>query len=146
MAIKKRVFFAIRGGLTCAALGSLVGGCGVLLISAVRGNFGLAALALIPMAVLFAAITAAPFGFMVGSVGVLWLAARAPRVSGKRFYFEAAGGGAVLGSTYPLVLTILGWGSFQNLVSVLPISIGTGVICGIVLTREVQKYVRAVSS
>jgi hypothetical protein len=145
MATKKRVFLVIRGGLSCALLGSFVGGCGFLLISAVRGNFGLAALSLIPMAVIFAAITAAPFGFMVGSVGVWWLAVRAQRVSGRRLYFEAAGGGAVLGATYPLVLTILGWGPFGNLVATLPISIGTGVVCGIVLTREVQKYVLDVS-
>jgi len=97
------------------------------------------------MAVLLAAITAAPFGFVVGSVGVLWLAARAQRVSGKRLYFEAAGGGAVLGATYPLVMAIVGWGPFENLLSALPISIGTGVICGIVLVREVRRHVLAVS-
>src|SRR5260370_15955290 len=146
MAIKKRVFLALRGGVSCAALGSLVGGRRFLLVSAVHGRFGLAALSLIPVAVVFAAITAAPFGFVVGSAGILWLAARAQRASGRRLYLEAAGGGAVLGATYPLVLTILGWGPFQNLLSVLPISIGTGVVCGIVLTREVQKYVLAVPS
>ena len=98
------------------------------------------------MAVIFAAITAAPFGFMVGFVGVWWLAARAERVSERRLYFEASGGGAVLGATYPLVLTILGWGPFENLLSVLPISIATGIICGVVLTREVRKQVLAVPS
>ena len=146
MATKKRAFLAIRGGLACAALGSMVGGCGFLLISAVRGNFGLAALTLIPMAVIFAAITAAPFRFLVGSVGVWWLAARAQRVSGRRLYVEATGGGAVLGATYPLFMAILGWGPFENLVAALPISIGTGIICGIVLTHEVRKYVLAVPS
>ncbi|MGC2247829.1 MAG: hypothetical protein WA609_14585 [Terriglobales bacterium] len=94
-----------------------------------------------PIAVLLAAITAVPFGFTVGSVGVWWLAGRAERVSERRLYFESTGGGAALGATYPLIMAILGWGPFENLVAALPISIGTGIICGIVLTRETRKSV-----
>jgi len=146
MATKKRAVLATRGGLICAALGSLIGGCGFLLISAVKGNFGLAALSLIPMAVIFAAITAVPFGFMMGFLGVWWLASRAQHILGRRLYLEAIAGGAVLGAAYPLVLTVLGWGPFGNLLSVLPISIAAGIICGIVLTREVQKFTLTVSS
>src|SRR5260370_9460327 len=107
MAIKKRVFLALRGGVSCAALGSLVGGCCFLLVSAVHGSFGLAALSLIPVAVVFAAITAAPFGFVVGSAGILWLAARAQRASGKRLSFEAAAGGSGMGATLLSGLTVL---------------------------------------
>ena len=139
MATKNRASLVIRGGLTCAVLGPLIGGCVFVLIWAVRGNLGLAALSLVPVAVIVGAFTAAPFGFMVGSVGIWWLAGRALRVSGRRLYFEAAGGGAVLGATYPLVIAILGWGPFENLVAALPVSIGTGVVCGMVLTREVRE-------
>jgi hypothetical protein len=102
MAPNNRASLVIRGGVTCALLGSLVGGCGVALISGVRGSFGLAALTITPIAALFAAITAAPFGFAVGPGGVWWLAGRAERVSERRLYFESAGGGAALGATYPL--------------------------------------------
>ncbi|MGB8582167.1 MAG: hypothetical protein WCD47_15205 [Candidatus Sulfotelmatobacter sp.] len=143
MDAEKRILLAVRGGVGCAILGSLLGGCAVVLISAVRGSFGLAALSLIPMAVLYAAVTGAPFGFVAGAAGTWLVAARARHISGRRLYLEAACGGAVLGATYPLVLTISGWGPFQNLVSVLPISIGAGAICGIVLVPEVRRYLRA---
>jgi hypothetical protein len=64
----------------------------------------------------------------------------------KTALLRAAEECGVPGATYPLALTVFGWGPFQNLASVLPISIVTGVICGIVLTREVQEYVLAVPS
>jgi hypothetical protein len=145
MATREHVFFAIRSGLVCATLGSLVGGCAFVAISAVVGNAGLAALALLPMAVIYGAVTAVPFGFVSGLVGSWWLVGRARRVSIRRLYFEAVAGGALLGATYPLTLAICGWGPFENLVSALPISIGTGVICAIVLTREVRKHAVGVS-
>jgi hypothetical protein len=109
MAPSNRASLVIRGSVICAALGSLIGGCASLLISAVRGNFVLESLSLIPIAILFAAVTAAPFGFAVGAIGVLWLTFRAQRTSGRRLYLEAAGMGAALGATFPLLRSILGW-------------------------------------
>jgi hypothetical protein len=139
MAADKRILLAVRGGVVCAILGSLIGGSAVLLISAIRGNFGLAALSLIPIAFVYAAVTGVPFGFVAGIAGTLWIAARAQHVSGKRLYYEAAGAGVLIGALYPLALTVFGWGPLENLLSELPISIGAGVVCGLALSREVQK-------
>jgi hypothetical protein len=98
------------------------------------------ALEFFPMAVVFAAIPAAPFGFVVGSAGSWWLAARAEHgVSGKRLFFESAGIGALLGAIFPVVLSILGWGPFAKLFSALPISIGIGIVCGIILIPLMRK-------
>jgi hypothetical protein len=142
MAADKRVFLAIRGGVICAVLGSLLGGSAALIISAIRGNFGLAALSLIPIGFVYAAVTGGPFGLVAGMAGTLWIAARAQHISGKRLYYEAAGAGALIGALYPLALAIFGWGPVENLLSELPISIGAGAACGMVLVREVQKGLR----
>ena len=48
--------------------------------------------------------------------------------------------GAVLGSTFPLSAVALGWGPLQNLVSVLPISIGMGPVCGLSLAVVMGKF------
>lgn len=125
-------------------MGSLLGGVAVVLIRAwaLRGTESITeAVAFFPMAVAFAAIPAAPFGFIVGPVGSWWLTIRAARgVSGKRLYFESAGIGGALGSTFPLILAALGWGPFNNLVSMLPISITIGIGCGILLIPLTRKY------
>jgi hypothetical protein len=139
MAPSNRASLVIRGGVICAALGSLIGGCASLLISAVRGNFVLESLSLIPMAILFAAITAAPFGFAVGAIGVLWLTFRSQRTSGRRLYLEAAGMGAALGGYISAANVNSGMGPFENLLAARPISIGTGIIFGIVLSRETRR-------
>ena len=143
MAHSKPLHFAIAGGIFCAIAGSLLGGFVVVLVRALQGSTAgmKEALTFFPMAVVFVAIPAAPFGFIVGSIGCWWLAARAARgVSSKRLYFESAGIGGVLGATFPLVLAALGWGPFNNLISALPISIPIGVACGIILIPVTRKY------
>jgi hypothetical protein len=142
MDTRKRAFHAALGGLFCATLGSLLAGLVVVLIRVGHGNKESLAegLAFFPLAAVFAAIPAAPFGFVVGTVGSWWLVARGSSDPGrKRLYFEAAGIGAALGATFPLILTAFGWGPFDNLVSALPISIGIGAVCGVTLTLLVQK-------
>lgn len=144
MANRKRLSFALAGGVFCAIVGSLLGGVVVVLIRALQGNTRdmAEALTLFPMAVVLVAIPAAPFGFIVGSLGSWCIAARADRgVSEKRLYFESAGIGGLLGATFPLILTILGWGPFNNLVSALPISITIGIVCGIILIPVTRKHV-----
>jgi hypothetical protein len=110
MAADKPMLLAIRGGVVCAILGSLLAGCAVLLTSAIRGDFGPAALSLIPIAFVYAAVTGVPFGFVAGIAGTLWVAARARRISGRRLYYEAAAAGALIGALYPLALMVLGCG------------------------------------
>jgi hypothetical protein len=91
------------------------------------------------MAVVFTAIAAAPFGFIVGSIGSWFLVARwANTPSSIRICCESGGFGALLGATYPFIATSLGWGPFENLLSALPISIGTGFICGVMLPPFVR--------
>ena len=136
--------FAVVGGVFCATVGSLLGGVVVVLIRASQGNTQSVVEALIffPMAVVFVAIPAVPFGFIAGSAGSWWLACRAERgVPGKRLYFESAGIGGVLGATFPLIMAVLGWGPFNNLVSALPISITIGIVCGIMLIPYTRKHV-----
>ena len=148
MANRKRWSFAIVGGVFCATVGSLLGGAVVVLIRTLPGNTQgiVEALAFFPMAVVFVAIPAAPFGFIVGSIGSWWLAARADRgVLGKRPYFESAGIGGILGATFPLILTVLAWGPFNNLVSALPISIIIGIVCGAALTPVMRRHVAVLS-
>jgi hypothetical protein len=144
MANGTRLHFTIVGGAFCAAAGSLLGGVAVVLVRAwaLRGAESMTeAVVFFPMAVAFAAIPAAPFGFVVGVVGSWWLAIRAARgVSGKRLYFESAGIGGVLGSTFPLILVASEWGPFNNLVSMLPISIIIGIACGILIIPSTRKY------
>jgi integral membrane sensor domain MASE1 len=144
MANSTRLHFALVVGVSCAVVGSLLGGVAVVLIRSwtLRGTESMTeVVTFFPMAVAFAAIPAAPFGFIVGSVGSWWLAIRAARgVSGKRLYFESAGIGGVLGSTFPLILAAFGWGPFENLVSALPISITIGIACGILITPLTRKY------
>jgi hypothetical protein len=144
MDTRKRFTLIVIGGVFCAVVGSLLGGLVVVLLRMLRGNMQnniVEALEFFPMAVVFAAIPAAPFGFIVGSAGSWWLTARAEHgVSGKRLFFESIGIGAVLGATFPLILATLGWGPFANLVSALPISIAIGIICGILLVLLMRKY------
>jgi hypothetical protein len=142
MDIKKRASLAVAGGVLCAALGSILGGIVVVIFRTTQRNGENVAQALtfLPVAVMFAAIPAAPFGFLVGSVGSWWLSARVDRgVSRRRLYFASAGMGAVLGATFPLIMSILGWGPFNNLVSALPISIGVGTVCGLTLSVYLRK-------
>ena len=149
MAIKKRLTLAVIGGVFCATVGSLLGGLVVVLLRMLQGNAQsiVEALEFLPMAVVFAAIPAAPFGFIVGSVGSWWLATRTESgVSGVRLYCESIGIGAVLGATFPLVLTILGWGPFNNLVSGMPISVGIGTVCALTLIPLMRKCVPLRSS
>jgi hypothetical protein len=140
---RKRIIFAGKGGLFCAIVGSLLGGVVVLLVRAVHGNAGGNVgeiLEFFPVAVLYAAIPAAPFGFIMGSVGSWWLATRARQgVQGLRLYCESIGAGALLGATFPLVMTALGWGPFSNLVSAMPISIAIGAVCAFALIPFMQR-------
>jgi len=148
MHIKERARFVVTGAVFCAIVGPILGGLAVVVIRMVQGKTESAAeaLAFFPMAVVFAAIPAAPFGFIVGLVGSCWLVARIEHsVSRKRLCLESAGIGAVLGATFPLILTILGWGPFDNLASALPISIGVGIVCGGALTTLLRKHAPLVS-
>jgi hypothetical protein len=97
--------------------------------------------AALPMVIIFSAIAAAPFGFIVGTIGSWWLVARwANTRSSIRIYGESGGLGAILGATYPFIAAGLGWGTFENLVASLPISIGAGIVCGVLLAAFVRKY------
>jgi hypothetical protein len=90
---------------------------------------------------LFAAIPAAPFGFIVGSLGGWWLTSRLERsVSARRIVFESAAVGALLGAGFPLVAILLGWGPFNNLVAMLPIAIGVGTLCGVILPLVMRRF------
>lgn len=140
---KRRAFLAVLGGIFCAVAGSLLAGLAVALIGIIRGRpeditrTG----ALFFMAFVFAAIPGAPFGFIVGLFGSWWLAPRVARsVSASRIALESAGIGAFLGATFPLIATVLGWGPFRNLVSVLPVCIGIGILCGVTLALLMRKY------
>ena len=142
MDLKKRLSLSVAAGVLCAAVGSLLGGTVLVLVRTIHGKDENVAPALtfLPMAVIFAAIPVAPFGLLVGSVGGWWLSARVDRgVSRRRLYFESAGMGALLGATFPLILGILGWGPFNNLVSALPISIGVGTVCGVTLSVYLRR-------
>jgi len=140
MANGNRLTFAIVGGVFCAIVGSLLGAL-IIVIFALRGMGIKDAVVFYPMAVAYVAILAVPFGFVAGSVGSWWLAVReAYGVSGKRLYFESAGIGGTLGSTFPLISWAFGWGPFGNLVSALPISTTIGLACGILIIPLTRKY------
>jgi hypothetical protein len=107
MANIKRFNSAIVGGVFCALVGSLLGAI-IVVIGVSRGVGIKEAVTFYPMAVAYVAFLAVPFGFITGSVGSGWLAVReAHGVSGKRLYFESAGIGGVLGSTFPLIFWLL---------------------------------------
>lgn len=145
---RKRLRFAFVGGLFCVIAGSLLGGVALVLIRIFQGGAKdiVGAISMFPMAVVLVGIPGIPFGFIVGSVGSWWLVGRAgQRDPGRRLYFESAGLGGVLGATFPLILTVFGWGPFENLVSALPISIGTGIVCGAALVPFMRKRVAAPS-
>ena len=140
---RKRVYLAIVGGVFCATAGSLLGGLFVAVVRAMalRQEGLVVAAAFFPMAVLFASVIAVPFGLVVGSIGSWWLIGRvASGAPARRVYCESAGTGGLLGATFPLVTALGGWGPFKNLVSALPISIGAGIACGIVLAAFVRSY------
>jgi hypothetical protein len=116
MDIKKRASLAVAGGVLCAALGSLLGGVVVVIFRTTQrnGEDVAQALTFLPVAVMFAAIPAAPFGFLVGSVSSWWLSARVDRgVSRRRLYFASAGMGAVLGATFSAHYEYSWMGSLQ---------------------------------
>ena len=140
MANSSRLTFAFVGGVFCAIVGSLFGAF-IIVIFALREVGIKAAVSFYPMAVVYVAIFAVPFGFVAGSVGSWWLAVReAHGASGKRLYFEFAGIGGGLGSTFPLIFLALGWGPLSNLVSALPISITIGIACGVSIIPFTRKY------
>ena len=142
MAIRRRLALAVIGGVFCATVGSLLGGLVVAILRVLHGNTQSLpeALAFVPIAFVFAAIPAAPFGFIVGSVGSWWLAVRAEgSIQRRRLFLESATMGAALGATFPLILALLGWGPFSNLVSALPISVAIGIICGTLLVPIIRK-------
>jgi hypothetical protein len=145
---RKRLRFAFVGGVFCAIVGSLLGGVVVVLIRIFQGGAQdiVGAMSMFPMAVVLVGIPGVPFGFIVGSVGGWWLVGRAGHGDpGRRFYFESAGLGGVLGATFPLIMAAFGWGPFENLVSALPISIGIGIVCGAALVPFMRKRVAAPS-
>jgi hypothetical protein len=144
MDIKPRLKIAILSGVFCAAVGSLLGGIAVVVLRVVRsapGDSATSFVSFIPVAVLFAAIQAVPFGLIIGAIGGWWLV---PRLAGdtqpQHIFLQSAVMGAILGSTFPILAIALGWGPLQNLVSVLPISIGIGIVCGLSLTVLMRKF------
>lgn len=148
MDTRKRAKLAIVGGIFCAVVGPLLGGTIYTLVSVAGGLWQRqqdvwTVAAFLPVVVLYAAIAAAPFGFIVGSIGSWWLVARvASTASARRVYCESGGVGALLGATFPPIEAVLGWGPFRNLLSSLPISIGTGIICGVALAASMRTYIR----
>jgi hypothetical protein len=142
METKSRLKISILSGVFCVLEASILGGIAVVVLRAVRSRGHLAALVrFIPVALVFAAIQAVPFGLIVGSIGGWWLAPRATGdIPSRHLFLQSAVLGAVLGSTFPIVAVALGWGPLQNLVSVLPISIGIGTVCGLSLAAVVRKF------
>jgi hypothetical protein len=145
--IKARVRVAICSGVYCAVVGSILGGTVVFVLRGIRSSedHGIS-VSFIPVAVLYAAIPAVPFGLIVGAVGGWWLA---PRVAGDtaspHVFLQSSVIGAILGSTFPIVAMALGWGPLPNLASFLPISIGIGTVCGLTLTAVMRKFVSTTS-
>ena len=145
MDTKARVRASIWSGVFCAVVGSLLGAIVVVALRAIHSPEDSNRFAsFIPIALVFAAIQAVPFGLVIGSVGGWWLAPRAASGASSRYIFlQSSVMGAILGSTFPILAMALGWGSPENLVSVLPISIGIGVICALSLTLVMRKFVPA---
>jgi len=142
MDTKPRLKISILSGVFCALVGSILGGMTVAILRAVRSPENPTTLLyFIPIAFLYAAIPAVPFGLIVGSIGGWWLAPRAAGdIPSRHLFLQSAVLGAVLGSTFPIVAVALGWGPLQNLVSVLPISIGIGTVCGPSLAVVMGKF------
>ena len=142
MDTKPRLKISILSGVFCALVGSILGGMLVAILRAVRSpESPTTSLYFVPIAFLYAAIPAVPFGLVVGSIGGWWLAPRATGETPSQHLFLQSGVmGAVLGSAFPLLAMALGWGPFQNLVSALPISIGIGVVCGLSLAAVIRKF------
>lgn len=142
MDTKPRLKISILSGVFCALVGSILGGMALVVLQAVRLSVDPATLArFTPTAFLLAAFAAVPFGSIVGSIGGWWLA---PRVSSEtpsqHLLLQSALMGVILGSAFPISALALGWGPFQNLVAVLPISIGIGVVCGLSLAAIMRKF------
>jgi hypothetical protein len=144
MDTKKRASLTIIGGVLCSVLASVLGGVVIVVIRLVKVGSAEGAAPFLPIAVLYAAATAAPFGLIAGSAGTWWLAARAERhMANRQLWWESAGAGALLGATYPVVMGICGWGPFSNLVSELPIAVGIGMTCALVVAFWMQRHVLA---
>ena len=142
MLTRSRLKLSIMSGVFCALVGSILGSIVVTVLRAVHAPGDLtAAFYFIPVAFLYVAIPAVPFGLVVGSIGGWWLAPRATRETSARHLFLQSGlAGAALGSSFPLLAMALGWGPVENLVSVLPISIGIGVVCGVSLPVVIRRF------
>ncbi len=148
MEIRTRSDLAVAGGIFCAVAGSLLGGLVVAVTAFIRGGpwTPLQIVGLFPMGLIFAVVPAASFGFVVGSVGGWYLAARfAKAASFGRVVLEGAGAGALLGATFPLVMGILGWGPFANLVGSLPLATGIGMVCGVGFAVFIRRFGRSAS-
>jgi hypothetical protein len=142
----ERARLAIVGGGFCAAVGSVFAALMVAFVNVIRfwrePEDMRNVIAAFPMVVIFSAIAAAPFGFIVGSIGSWWLVPHwAKTNSSNRVYWESGGLGALLGATYPLIAESFGWGPFENLVAALPISIGSGILCGVALAAFMRTKV-----
>jgi len=147
MEIKKQAYLAVVGGFFCATVGSLLGGLVVAVMRAIAlwPDDLMVASAFLPLAVLYASIVAAPFGFIVGSIGSWWLVGRVTSAApAKRVYYESAGLGGLLGAMFPLISALGGWGPFKNLLSALPISIGIGITCGIAVAAFMRSYIHRI--
>jgi hypothetical protein len=136
----KRAQLAVAGGSFCAIAGSIFGGLIVSVFQVIKTG-GIGGMSFIPVAILYAAVVAVPFGFFVGSFGSWWLVGRFDKhIPSKRIFCESLGVGALLGAVFPSVMALAGWGPYSNLVSVVPISVGIGVICAALLMQLMHAY------
>jgi hypothetical protein len=80
MDAKPRLKISILSGVFCLLEVSILGGIAVIVLRAVRSPGHLAGLVrFIPVALVFAAIQAVPFGLIIASIGGWWLAPRVAR-------------------------------------------------------------------
>lgn len=141
MEIRKRMRCAIAGGFFCAVMGIFLVGLFIVFMVAIHSRPE-DLLNVSVSAVLYASILSVPFGLFFGSIGGYWLSIRldgAPNMN--RVFLESAVAGALLGSTYPLIMSVLGFGPFRNLMGALPLSSGVGIICGLAFTAFLRTWI-----
>jgi hypothetical protein len=145
MDTKTRLKVLIFSGFFCAVVGTVLSAIAVVILRIISNGLrdGLMVASFLPGVLLYIAIVAVPFGLIVGSLGGWWIAPRVMGDTQSRYLFlQSSVLGAILGSTFPLLAIALGWGPLENLSSVLPISIGVGIVCGLLLTATMRKLAR----
>jgi len=144
--IRGRIYLTIIGGVFCAVVGGLVGSSILWLLAFIQ-DWPNSASSIGSMFIGFSAflffgtLMVAMFGLIAGLIGSWWLVARlSGEVTFKRVVFESAGMGAVLGIACLLVAISLQWALTTPFVMVLPIWMGTGIVCGVGLPLFFRKF------